>query len=628
MADGGSPLFATIRFLLFAALAVGGPGLALQKLATRRYDPGLVLPVGLLFCSGSYWLSLVAGRPWLFPALVAAAHLPLLAGGLKGRADGPSLRGALPAFLTILGLLALTQFRTNRMGPGGAFLVDTDESVDSAVHVGLTWELVAGWPPQVPGLAGVPLHYHVGSHLVRAAATRWAGIHPYDSLNRFDPALWGLGLVLALRAAAFSLGFGKTAVALAGFLPLAADLCFLPGLLLGSENWAFKLGGNFGQAVFFASSMSPAMAAALGALVALERARRGEGHGFLAVGGFLAAGVVYFKVFTGAQLLLALGLVFVRGRERRELLAIAAPAAIALAAIGLWAIGPGTGVEVDFVPFAPANPARLMLGLAEVSGLPLVASGLAWLVLSLGLRAFGFPGAWRSLREGEGPRAALGALALSGWPIAFFVTISADPSYDESFHLTQASGLLLWLFAVRWLEGRGPLVAVASALLCLPGTAEFIVRKATRVPATLPPATVRAMSALREASCPGDVVLTRPGVELVPPVVVLAGRRVPLARFTPYWQQFTTPEFMRERDTLVRSFYRARDADEAAGLAARLGARFVLYEGGLRPAAPAEKSASLRDVIDELEARGGLTPIVVEPRLRLYRIGPPEGRCR
>ncbi len=193
------------------------------------------------------------------------------------------------------------------MAGDGTFLLDVGEHQDTALHVGLTWELVAGYPPQVPGLAGVEMRYHVGSHLVRAAAARWAGIHPYDSLSRFEITLWGAGMVLALRAAAQALGLGAAAVALAGFLPLAADLSFVPGLLLGSQFWAFKLGDNLVEAIFYANSIAPALLLVLGALVALARAEEGRGSRWLLVAAALGAGAAIFKVFTGAQLLLALG---------------------------------------------------------------------------------------------------------------------------------------------------------------------------------------------------------------------------------------------------------------------------------------------------------------------------------
>ena len=69
-----------------------------------------------------------------------------------------------------------------------------------------------GHPPQVPGVAGFPLGYHLGTDLVRAAALRWAGTDPWDSLSRLDVTLWALGLVLALRAVAARLGAAPLAV--------------------------------------------------------------------------------------------------------------------------------------------------------------------------------------------------------------------------------------------------------------------------------------------------------------------------------------------------------------------------------------------------------------------------------
>jgi hypothetical protein len=599
-----------------------------QRLLRLRWDPALVVPLGLLSCGGAYWLSLVTHVPWLFPLATFLACLPLLRRGLvRERAEGPSLRGALPAVALLVALLAVTQYRANRVGDDGSFLLDAGEHVDTAVHVGVTWELVAGYPPQVPGLAGVPMRYHVGSHLVRAAAVRWAGIHPYDALSRFDVTLWGLALVLALRAAAQALGLGAAAVRLAGFLPLAADLSFVPGWLLGAEHWAMKLGGNFLEAVFYANSISPAVAAALAALVALSRASRGEGRGWLVLASLLGAGCAFLKAFTGAQLLLALGLAWLV-RRSRPLVLVAVPLALAVAVLAFGSVGHagGQGVRVALLPFAPANPARVAFGLAEARGLALALSGVAWIVLSLGLRAAGIPGAWRGLRGGDAPLATLGALALTGWPIALFVSVTADPAYDESFYFLQASGLALWLFAAPALAGlaRWSRLAAATAVVaCLLPTAELVARRATQEPDRIPAATVRAMAALRRESCPGDVVLTRPGVALVPPVVVLAGRRVPLASYIPYWRQFTTPELLAEREAAVWSFFRAPDAPSALEAARRLGARYVYFPGppaGERPSPPGPPEPRPRAVRDKLLAAGALTPVYVEPRAGVFRI--------
>ena len=74
-----------------------------------------------------------------------------------------------------MALLAPTQFPWNRAATDGAFLLDPIAPYDDAVfHVGLARELTLGLPPQVPGLSGVTLGYHLGQGLVRAAALRFA----------------------------------------------------------------------------------------------------------------------------------------------------------------------------------------------------------------------------------------------------------------------------------------------------------------------------------------------------------------------------------------------------------------------------------------------------------------------
>jgi len=628
LADGSDPLFAALRYGLFALFALVAPGLALQRLARVRADPALALPLGLLYCSVAYLLSLALGAPWLFPALTAAVVLAAAVASRvpawrvepsPGEDGAPPLRGALLPLAVLVVLFAATQYRVNRLAGDGTFLLDVGEHQDTALHAGLTWELVAGYPPQVPGLAGVEMRYHVGSHLVRAAAARWAGIHPYDSLSRFEITVWGAGMVLALRAAAQALGLGAAAVALAGFLPLAADLSFVPGLFLGSQWWAFKLGDNLVEATFYANSIAPALLLVLGALVALARAEEGRRPRWLLVAAALAAGVANFKVFTGAQLLLALGVVWLLRRDRR-LLVLAVPVATVLGLLVLASVSPGPspGVDVRVVPFAPANPARTAFQLPEAAGLVHALSGIAWVALSLGLRALGLPGAWRSLFTGGGARAVAGALALSGWPLATFVSIRADPDVDESFYFVQASGLLLWLFASPVLASiaRRSLVlgALAAATVFAP-TAEFLARKVSQEPLVVPAPAVRAMTALREASCPGDVVLSRARVNLVPLPVVLAGRRVALADYVGYWRQFTTLEALDARRERVRGFFQARKPEDALAVARELGAWYVYLRG--RETAP-------------VESAGVLESLFLEGQERVYRIPAlaPAGRCR
>jgi hypothetical protein len=617
VADGSDPLIAAVRYGLFALFALVAPGLALLRLARLRSDPALVLPLGLLFCSVAYDLSLVLGAPWVFPGLTAAVVVSAVVAARWGppvhpapAESAPSWRGALAPLSVLVLLFAVTQYRVNRMAKDGTFLLDLGEHQDTALHVGLSFELVAGYPPQVPGLAGVEMRYHVGSPLVRAAAARWGGIHPYDSLSRFEITLWAAGMVLALRAAALALGLGGATITLAGFLPLAADLSFIPGLLLGSRWWAFKLGGgNLVEATFYANSITPALLLVLGALVALTRAQGEERLRWLLVAGALAAGAGQFKVFTGAQLLLALAGAWLLRRDR-ALLGLAVPAAvvIGLLALGSMAPGPAPGVDVTVAAFAPTNPARTAFGLPEVHGLPHALSGLAWIALALGLRAVGLPAAWRSLSTGTSARAVAAVFALSGWLLTTFVSIRADPDVDESFYFAQGSGLLLWLFAAPALASLGRRSLLLGGLLAavaLAPTAEFVLGKVRQEPEVVPAPAVRAMAALREASCPGDVVLSRVRVTHVPLPVVLAGRRVALADYIGYWRQFTTLPALAARRARVREFFQARERDTAIEIARELGAAHVYVRG--RDPAP-------------VEATGALAPLFVDDGERVYRI--------
>ena len=107
----------------------------------------------------------------------------------------------------------------------------------------------------------------------------------------------------------------------------------------------------------------------------------------------------------------------------------------------------------------------------------------------------------------------------------------------------------------------------------------------------------------------------------VPPVVVLAGRRVPLANFIPYWRQFTTPEAVAEREATVFAFFRAPDAPAALEVAHSLGARFVYFAGPLiEPQVSAARDpARPRGVRELLLDSGSLEPVHVEPRAAVYR---------
>jgi hypothetical protein len=613
LADGSPVLPAVLLYLAFAAFTLVGPGIALQRLLRLRIDPALVLPIGFAFGAAASWASLALGLSWILPLLVLVGNVGLVWPRTAWRlAEGPRIRGAIPAFLVVGLVLAVTQYPMNRRTAEGDFLLDDLERVDTAFHVGVTWELATSYPPQVPGLAGVPLGYHVGPHLIRAAALRWAGTHPYDALYRFDVTLWALALVLALRAAAWALGAPALAVALAPWSLLATDFSFLLGLARpGVHWWTELLRGNLLLSVVFANSAVPALAMALGVVVALRRQQQGEGRGWLVSAAMLALAVPFFKIFLASQLLAGLAIALLASSFSRPALAfVAAPCLLATVAL---AIGQGgRTVSVFFDPLAPVALTREMAQLPPVSLSSLAAALTPWLLASLGLRLVGLPAAFAALRSRDAPSRILAVMALVGWPVALLLRITADGRFDESVYFTVQSGALLWLFtatSLARLAANGPrrvMVLAMAAAVTLPSTIELVWRKALTPPDVVPARVTRAMAALEKASAPGDVVLTRPFSRYPPPPIVFIGRRVAFTQYMPYLRQFAPAPVLREREELVRTFFRTADVAEARQIARRLGARFVYLFGPQRIATQVEADL--------------LQPIYLEEGVRLYRV--------
>ena len=609
--------FALPAWLLFAAVAIVLPGLALQRLSRTPLDPALVVPLGTAWCSFTYWIALATDQAWAFPvALALLGASALLPSGPWRRAEGPPLRGALAPALAVVALLAVAQYSWNRLDATGDFLLDPLVTFDSAFHVGLTHELVIGHPPQVPGVSGFPLGYHLGTDLVRAAALRWAGTNPWDSLTRFDVTLWALALVLSLRALAARLGAPPLGVALAPWALLLTDFSFVFAANPQAHWWADLLRGNLLISLAYANPVVPALGLALGALLSLSRFEQTGARGHLALATLQAAAVPFFKVFLGAHLLLGLGAACLLARRapRGALLLAALPCALATAALVL-----GQGGETVSLALAPLDLAavtREVLGLAPLRGLALLAWSVAWLAGSLGLRLAGLPGALRALR-GPAFASALGTMALSGWPLGLLSRVSAPEVLEgqkvvnDAGYLLEQSGPLLWLFALAALAGlassRARRAALLAALLLLatPATWQYAAKKAATPPDRLPAAMVRAVAALERVSRPGDVVMQRPGARYPPAPVVLAGRRVPYERFTPYLTQFASRRDLEARHEVVYRFFRTTSRDEALAIARSLDARFLALYG--------------RDRV-RFDTTGLLEPVHEEEDARAYRI--------
>jgi len=608
-----------LLFLAFAGAAVLAPGVLAQRLFRVEIDPALVVPIGTAYCAAACWLSLWTGLGLLFPLLLAAlAAAGLLLGGGPWRvASGPPLRGAVLPAVALVAVLAVAQYSWNRTDPAtGEFMLDPLVTFDSAFHVGLTNELLASYPPQVPGVSGFPIGYHLGTDLVRAAARRWASVSPWDSLTRLDVTLYALALVLSLRAVVARLGAPPLAVALVPWTLLLTDFSFAFAANPQAHWWTDLLRGNLLLSLVYANPLVPALGLALGCLLALSRFEETGGRGHLALAALQAAAVPLFKVFLGAQLLLGLGAAFLLARSARRpaLFAIAAPAAFVTA---LLVLGQGgETVDVALAPLDLVQVTRETLGLAPAAGLALLGSALVWLFLSLGLRAFGVPDALRALR-GPSAGAALAAMALSGWPLGLLLRVSApevlagQKVVNDAAYLVEQSGPLLWVFAVLGLArfasspARRALVVAALVLLATPATWQYVVKKAGTAPDRMPAPMVRAMGALAAVSRPGDVVLQRPGGRWPPAPVVLAGRRVTYERFTPYLTQFVSRADLEARHETVFRFFRASDANEAMQIARSLGASYLALYGSDRV---------------RFDTTGLLETVYEEPGAKVYRI--------
>jgi hypothetical protein len=586
----------TTAGIAFVGLALLGPGIGLQRWLRLRVDPALVLPLGAAQAALAYWLSLLTDHPWVFPGLVALSTAAALR-GVPLVADRPPWRSLAAPAVALVALLAATQFAGNRYDADGSFRLDP--MGDQPLHAGIAWELTLPWPPQVPGLAGVPLRYHVGADLVRAAATRWAGVEPYALLNRLEPVLWALALMAVLAALALRLGGSALAAALAAWSVLACDFSFAWAAARHVEWWSDVFRGNLLISLAFANPVVPALALAAGALVALSRAERAEGRGWLALAALQAAAVPLFKVFLGAQLGLALALAALARALRRtggprERLRGVAPllllGAAATPGVLLLAGAGGEQVEVLLAPLRMVRDSLANLRMEDVSPAALGLLALPWLLVSLGLRVLGLRPAGLALARGGPAAATASALALCGWPLGLlFHAAARDIDGRElpsaAIYFVEQSGALLWVFAALALgawAGRGrrrAAVLAAAALLTLPSTLEFAWRKALVAPVVVPAAAVRAVRAIARDARPGDRVLQRPGGRYPPLPAVLGPQRVLYERFTPYLTQFAPAQELRLRHEALFRFFHTSDRSEALAIARSLGARYLCLYG-------------------------------------------------
>jgi hypothetical protein len=599
-------LSAALAYVAFALVAIVLPGICIQRALRVPIDPALVLPVGMIVASAGYGLGAVCGWPWLLPLLVALLALASLARREPWRrAAGASLRGALAPCIAIVVFLALSVYAFDRSGPDGEFLGDPLESIDTTFHAGLVWELAQGYPPQVPGLAGAALHYHLGHPLLRAAALRWAGVLPHDLTHRYDVTLMALALVLALRGLAYRLGARGFALALVGFTPLLTDGSFVLGWLYPADWWADLLSSNVLLWLAFGNALIPALALLCAGLIALSRYEAQEGRGYLAVAVLGLVALPFFKVFLAVQALAGLVWAWVRTRRPSLLILLLTSGATC----GLLVLGQASRtVEIVFDPLVPVARTAESLALAP-TGVHWAAWVLAWVALAVGARVLGLRRLWTAFVGREILGAALAGTVVAGFVpgLLLRITFSGEgEAYNESTYFLMQSGALLWIFAILALGALRPALAGALVvLLALPSSAQFVVRRCASQPLRTPAPVVRAAYALQADSRPGAVVLEPAFSRFPPPTLVLAGRRLAFTRYIPYMAQFAPREWIAHRRALVEEFWSTSDAARARCIAEELGASHVFQFGQAR------LHFDTAGVLGELYSEGGA---------RVYRV--------
>ena len=313
LADGSPVVSATLAYLVFAALAIAGAGVGRCSASCacgsiRRSS----LPLGMAFAAGVSWLSLASGpAPRSSRWRSARGHR-----GCSGRlgpwrtCSGPRpARGAAAPFLAIVAVLAVTQYPLNRRTAAGRL---RPRRAGAHRHrLPRRGDLGAGYRLPASGARVSPASPSAITWVlisIRAAALRWAGTHPVRrpvSLRRHALGP-GPGPCPAGRPPPRSVRLPSRSRSLPWTL-LATDFSFAFGALRPDVHWWTELlRGNLLLSLVFANSVIPALAMALGAIVALSRARDGGERGWIAVAASLALAVPYFKVFLAAQLLTGL----------------------------------------------------------------------------------------------------------------------------------------------------------------------------------------------------------------------------------------------------------------------------------------------------------------------------------
>ncbi|MGH3461588.1 MAG: hypothetical protein ACRDP9_08945 [Kribbellaceae bacterium] len=256
----GQPLWTSAAYLAYLVAVVAYPGVVCWRRLTggtgcRYADLVLGTSFGLAISMPVY----LAGRWADLPALIAL--LPVVAAWIQWRSprlarpEIPLPPKVLAMSFTGLGLLALWYLRV-----GSQFIpldgpLALKPNSDTPYQLAVTAELVHHFPPQVPYVAGEPLHYHWMAY-AHAASAHWFTAVELDRLvSVLAPYLMLLLTVSGISAVALVLS-GRPMAAVTGALVavLAGDF--------GPWSWTDQTGFLTDTPVAFPAIVSPTQAMA------------------------------------------------------------------------------------------------------------------------------------------------------------------------------------------------------------------------------------------------------------------------------------------------------------------------------------------------------------------------------
>ena len=551
-----------LRFLGAAMVLIYVPGrlvLDVSGVRVQRLESlSLSLVLGLALSSLFYWLAVDWGVPGLFPLWPAGA-----AAGYAYRRRAATCRHlrsrpvrfapshALLIGALLLGLVPLlvSPLYLRNMVPRPDGTRAYTDAVDAVFHLSVTQELTHAIPPEIPFVAGDPLSYHYGMDLAGAMMSRTAGLDVIDVTLYFMPALFVVATMLAIfcfsRRWLDSAGAAVLVVVLVFF---GEDFSFIPGMLRGShEDWSaqfFSVPTTF--SLYYLNPMLPALGVLFSALSGLAEFSKGKTRAWLVLTAFLFSILMPLKVFTAAQLCLALGIAAIlhlATRRDARLLRLLAPVSVVVGVMALvmWRantagaavlIIPGHAtfipIAVEQVGFAHTDVGRRVLtlfgtGRVTLSGVAILL-GVAlpgYLVGSLGVRVLAIP---RTLRALFAPADAtpvtllLAVFIVLGPLITLTCTITPVPTsspYNNSVWFFVQSKYLAWIFTVEavvgfWRDRRNlarALAVVAVVLLAVPSALQHLSKTATQPMEVIGKDDLAVIDFLRQGCAPGDVVL-------------------------------------------------------------------------------------------------------------------------